>query len=51
MKTLELPMRPGKLAPALQDLGRFLPPQYDTQINELKVWCESLTTAGKQEEQ
>ncbi|KAL8574613.1 hypothetical protein ACOMHN_061613 [Nucella lapillus] len=42
LKTMNLPLHADKLSPALDDLKRHLTPQYDDQLQELRLWCDSL---------
>lgn len=49
MKTLALPLRANKINPVLDDLQRYLTPQYDKQIEEIRQWCNSLQDDIKQE--
>ncbi|KAK7505670.1 hypothetical protein BaRGS_00002941 [Batillaria attramentaria] len=42
MQSQNLPLHADKLAPALHEIQRHLSPQYDEQIEELRLWCVSL---------
>ncbi|XP_076449326.1 uncharacterized protein LOC143285789 isoform X2 [Babylonia areolata] len=48
LKSLNLPLHSDKLSPALDDLRRHLTPQYDDQLQEMRLWCDSLQGKGQE---
>ena len=48
MKSMNLPLRKSKFSSVLDDLQRNLTPQYDEQIQELRVWLDSFQNDDKQ---
>ena len=48
MKSMNLPLRKSKFSSTLDDLQRNLTPQYDEQIQELRVWLDSFQNDDKQ---